>query len=126
MDVVPSWADFWSFVQTPVGLGVCVTATVGLLKRLMSQKLPTWAQMVGTFVSENAAVVSVLVALLYSLLVFLIGEYGLGKYFDKVFIIFALAWAASQGAYAVQKAGAMYVGRITDGDASTAAAGPKP
>lgn len=121
MENLLNWSDFWSLVQTPFGLGVLVTATIGLLKRLNKPNLPAWLYKVGAFVAANAAFVSVCVALVYSLIVFVVSEYGLEDVVGKYFVIFALAWAASQGAYAVQKAGSMYVGRMANGKATTTA-----
>lgn len=113
---IPTWQQFWSFIQTPVGLGAAVVAIIGLLKRLDNEKFPTWLRAVGRFIVENAMVASIGVAILLSLLVFLIREYSLGQYIEQYFIILALAWAASQGGYALQKATGMYYGRVRGGD----------
>lgn len=123
MSEVPTWADFWAFVQTPAGLGVLVVAIVGGLKRLDSEKAPEWVRPIGAFVVRNAMATSVGVALLLSLIVFLIGEYNLGQYIERYFVIFALAWATSQGGYALQKAGSMYYGRLRSGEVRSDSAG---
>jgi hypothetical protein len=112
---IVSWEEFWAFVRTPAGLGIIVVAIVGLLKRLTSAKLPAWMQAVGTFVSNNAMFVSILVALPLSALVFIVGKYNLEAKVGEYFVILALAWAASQSAYALQKAGAMYFWRVKGG-----------
>lgn len=115
---VPTWAEFWVFVQTPTGIGLFVVAIVGGLKRLSNEKFPAWVQKLGAFVVGNAMLVSVGVALILSLLVFLIAQYNLDQFLSKYFVIFALAWAASQGGYAIQKAGSLYLGRVRRGEAA--------
>lgn len=120
---IPTWQQFWSFIQTPVGLGAAVVAIVGLLKRLDNVKFPAWVRAVGRFVAENAMVTSIGTAVVLSLLVFIIRRYNLGQYIEEYFIILALAWAASQGGYALQKATGMYYGRVTGDRASSTGSG---
>jgi ABC-type glycerol-3-phosphate transport system permease component len=105
-----------SDLLAPTGLGVAVMVTLGLLKRLNSErhgsvgKLGDWLNS-GSLNQFFASVVIAGIVLGVVQLIIYLGAYEVAQGFWANFVI---AWTVSQGAYNLQKAGATGVKALRD------------